>query len=534
MSNLEDDAKEKIKQQIARKIKEKKIEQFGYDFTPYKSRIGGLSWQEKLERAIIDNPEVMEFFIPAANSSGKTQMMSYLAVAILNGQHPICERFKHKQSIHIVMVTEDKGVLRDTVQRKFEEMTNGELTARGFLNKDRYKITCHDQILKTVTHLKTRNILTFSSTKEGATGLVGVRPDVLLCDEPVAEDVYKELAVRTTEEGTIFIQSATIVSSKHVWLTNLCQDILKNPTKSRMVITASMLENPFVPMDKIDHLREVYGETSTDYRVRVLGELHIVGGRVLDGIENCIVSNDYIPTDYTLEEAHDPKNFIWVESCDYGVGETDPTFIGYFKCYTNGEIVMEKEIVMYQKPYDEWIAAMLKARQELDMPYYYDSVLDANSPYLDVITGIHVRKPHRSIGDRSYLARKTGMNTTEILVNAFARRKIFTQPSSGDKIENGIVVVQNLITNKKLLIKERCENAIYMGKSWVMKVSDTTGKNVYHSPHDHIGDILRYMCEAVPNNQFVMRMKEAETYYNKSKAYTRSDRLRDQKKRYNF
>jgi hypothetical protein len=534
------DEKAKLKSQIEAKIAqlkrkedEKKVAKYGHCFTPYTNRGGSRSWQQELDYLLETDHNIMEIFVPASNSSGKTCFLAYLAVAMLNGTHPICERFRHKKSIHIHIVADDKQVLKTTIQAKFEEITLGEITTRGFANRDRYKIISHNEILSALTHKDTTNYITFSSTKEGSTGLVGVRPDILLADEPVSEAIYNELVVRTTEKGSLFIQFCTAVDTKHVWIVQLCKNLLQKPDPQRKVITARMIDNPYVPMEKIEHLAQVYGENSNQYKVRVMGELKIIGGLVLDGFDKCIVPNDYYPPEY--ENGADRKNFIWVEACDYGVGKSDPTLIGYFKCYKNGLIVMEKEIVLYEARLSEWIQAILEARYALDMNYYIESDRINTGIYFDPETGIEVRKPHISIGDKSYLYRKSGMDTERILANDLARRKIFTKPASGAKIENGMVILKSMIAERHILFKESCRHSIDMMSKWVMKVNEKNGKEEYNSPHDHIGDVLRYMLEAIPSNQYVSRIKENDEFFEKQKLVG-MERLKDyrRKQKYNL
>lgn len=529
MSNEE---KEILKAKIQRKINEKLVESQGHCFVPYTNKDGSFSWQQELDLLLSESNGIREIFVPACNSAGKTIFLAYLITGVLNGTHPICKKFTDKNSIHIHIICEDKGVQKTTLQAKLEEITLGEISSRGFGNREKYKMTSHNEVFSSITCRKTGNYVTFGSLKEGSTGLVGIRPSILLSDEPCSKQIYEELCVRTTEKNALFIMCATVVNNKHGWIIGACKEILESKPKSRKVITAKMIDNPYVTEDAIAHVGEIFGVDSAQYKVRVMGELLLVDGLVLNGFDKCIVPNNYVPCEYEAS-VNKYRDYIWAESWDFGIGAGDPTLIGFFKCYTNGLIVQEDEVCLYEKTLDEWIDAVLAKRFELDMDYMTDGYRAAGA-ILDTRTGYEVRKPTICVGDKSYLARKAGVNTASRIKTEFAKRNIFIQPASGDRIELGIPVIQSLVKSKALLVKERCIKCADMAINWVAKVSEKDGKASYNSPYDHYGDILRYLIEKIPNNSFVASIKANESFIQNQSAGTVKERLAQAKKYYNF
>ena len=107
-------------------------------------------------------------------------------------------------------------------------------------------------------------------------------------------------------------------------------------------MTARMADNPHVPMSKIQYYRDKYGEDSPIYRVRVMGSIEVVTGVVYEGIEKCLVSNDYIPEEYRgLSKSALDSRFIWAEAQDYGISKKDPTMVIFCKIWDNVNVCIQ-------------------------------------------------------------------------------------------------------------------------------------------------------------------------------------------------
>lgn len=378
-------------------------------FSNYYKKDGSKSWQHDLDD-LLGDPEVEEVYVMAANSCGKSFKISMLIAQIINNDHPFCKNFN--EPIHVHVIVKDHGVQKNTIQKELEKITEFEISGiDGAYSKSKYKINVHGGVIKEIIHLENKNRVTFSSSEKGATGLVGVRPHLLLSDEPFSENIFNELVVRTTTKNSKFCMLATVVESEHAWVALRANQLLETPVKSKRVITAKMIDNPHVPEEKIENLKKTFGEDSPQYRVRVLGCIEMISGLVYDGIESCLVDDLYVPDIYrdaTVEEQE--RHFVWAEAHDYGIGSQDPTLIGFFQIWDSGEIVMADEVCLYEKTCVDWADAIIKKRYELDMPIQTEGYPAA--PSLDIwyeLNGIRIDDPmFNQITNYNAIKRGTG------------------------------------------------------------------------------------------------------------------------------
>ncbi len=476
---------------------------------PYDNRDGGPSWQHKVWEAMT-NKELKEIFVLAANSVGKSAFVAMTIVYILNNDHAFCRMFN--EPIHVHVISKSWSTQKLTIQGYLEKMTdNGISGISGMEDKQRYHIRRDGDIIKTITCRQGGNKVTFASAEEGASGNVGVRPHLLISDEPVSEALYKELAMRTTTENSKFMMLATVAEAEHAWVCVRALEHIAEPKPSIMIITAGMIDNPFVPLDVIEHRKISLGEDSADYRVRVLGQIESITGIVYKGIEKCLVDNEYIPEEYRAMPVYQQaQHFAWAESYDFGVGAKDP-FIGcFFKLWSNGEIVQEDEIILFDESPEAWANAIHKKRKELDLPFKMDGQMLPNgrvSPHHVFDKNEPVRKPKYCYGDKQYLGRR--VQSTNALSVVFARRKIYIEPSKGDPVNMTLPICQDLVFKQVFKIKERCKFSYKYARSYQTKFTESTGKVSYDSPYDHWSDCFRYLVERIAKlNRYVQDYKE--------------------------
>jgi len=189
---------------------------------------------------------------------------------------------------------------------------------------------------------------------------------------------------------------------------------------------------------------------------------------------------------------------------------------------------------MYENTLDEWVKAIHEKRNELDLPYYtrgyprpnivFDSypeeALNRETGCREIVnrgTGLAVRMPVICVGDKQYLAKKMGVNSSSRIKTSFAERNIFIQPAEGSKVEEILPLCQNLVKNRNLRVKERCKYSINFAKTYVTKFNEQTGKITYDTPQNHWSDILRYLVEKLGNsNRFVKTIKDNLEFAKKS------------------
>lgn len=486
-------------------------------FPNYSKRDGSPSWQHDLDSALAD-PTLREIWVMAANSSGKTFKISSLIVAMLLGDHPFCKMFNEPLKLHLIAPKWD--TFRDTTQSYFEKLTNWEISGTpGLYNSKKYAITVHGNIVRRILNRENKNVCSFSSAEDGASGLVGIRPHLLLSDEPIRQDVYDELSFRTTTKDSKFCMLATVYETKHAWISLKATEYLQEKPDGFKLLTASMIDNPYVPEETIKYYLDKFGEASPQYRIRVLGNIEVAVGIVYEGIENCLVDNNYVPEVYRgLPIQTQEKHFKWAEAYDFGISAKDPFIGGFFRIWDTGEIVQEDEIVLYEKGITDWCDAIHNKRDELDLPIYiyggspvYDVKRDPKDGFI-ILGGTQkmVRVPDLCVGDKQYLAKRISMDGTCRLKNSFGERNIFIRPAKGSKIETTLPVCQDLVRQKVFKIKERCRHSYKYAKSYMLTISETTGRVSYDSPYDHWSDLFRYLVEYIGDGNVYVKAIQDE------------------------
>jgi hypothetical protein len=493
---LTEEEKKLIKREISRRLREAK----GTDFTPYTNRDGSESWQQKLEKLICEK-DTNEIWAVLANGSGKTAYGAYLICSILHGTHHVKEKVFEGKPLHLHIICEDTDVQRLTIQKYMEEQTDYMLTGYAPVTNKDFFVRRNAGIFKEIVNVKTKDKVTFSTAAEGATGLVGVQPDILFSDEPIAQEVYNELVARNRGANARFIMACTAISSKHGWVIEKARDIRDGRLKAKGVhlLSSRTIDNPHVGLEKVEYWKEIYGEDSHEYRVRALGDLILLEGLVFPGIHNCIVPNDYVPAPYKRVVEMGGTPYRWYEAADFGFSDTDPTLVLYAKQYDNGEVVIEDEICIYNGTTQEWCDAIIKKRHELGMPYRNSINI------LDPELGIPICKPYKSVGDAKYLQRRS-RDTGSSLRSDLVARKIFMSESLKEKVEYRLPAVQNAIRFKTLLFKEKCHESLHFIQMHTYKRKADGTQSPDNSLYDHCADCLRYLFQTIRG---VGKMQEA-------------------------
>lgn len=484
--------KEVLKQELMRR----RLEKTGCNIVPYKNRDGGISWQTKLLHYVSDS-NVQEIIVAASNAVGKTAMGAYFAATFLNGTNEaINKRFGKNHGMKLLYYSPSYVVQKDAIQDQLAQVTDYRISV--YSEHDDYKIYKNSGLLKSVMHVKTKNELVFRTSDTGIAGNVGAQPQIIFADEPLPLDVRKELVARNRTANAIFIQVCTTLEIKHAWLLDEARKRLEENDPKYPVLNAAMRDNPFIPEEKLEMFKKVYGEDSRDYRVRVLGELEVLNGVVFDNVDKAIVEDDYEP--------EGNQNYAWAQAEDYGT--YDPTLVIFCKVYPSGEKVIEDELYINQvKDPHEWANQIHKKRDELQMDYYFNSFYNQEVTYDNYLvydnfgnqvlkgTNVPLRRPTWYVGDGSYLNRSFGGPKLSAI---FAQRKLFPTPSKNLKLEVMLPVIQGEIDNGQLKIKRRCKHLINLLERHVIKVNEKTGAIDYNSPYDHGADTLKYLYSILP------------------------------------
>jgi len=474
------------------------------------------SWQHELDDALAD-PELRQIWVVAANSIGKSFKIAHLIVQILHGDCKFNDTIDDPVWVHVIV--KEFKTLRDTIQNYIQTITNYEISA--YTTSKKFHVVKHANTITEIRNIETNVRVTFNVSGKGDKGNVGVRPHLLIADEPFPESLFQELTVRTTIKGSKFLMLATVYHAEHAWVALAAQKILEEKPPTAKVITARMLDvpPPFVDDGVCEHLKNIL--TEEHYQIRVLGSIDVISGIVYEGIEKCIIDDDYIPEMYKgLHPADLEEHFIWAESQDYGIGKRDPFIVGYFRIWDTGEIVQEDEIFIEEGNISDWADAIHRKRADLNMPY-----ITAGVPAVRVMdsyiengvckgTKLYVRRPNICIGDKQYLAKRV-LSSSKLKLN-LARRKIYVQPSKGDKIETTLPVCQQIVKTGCFKIKERCKRSIKMARSYIIKASEASGKYIYSSPHDHWSDIFRYLIERIGNMNLHVRNIQSNLEFEKN------------------
>lgn len=466
-------------------------------FVPYTNRDGSESWQQKAYRLLAE-PDTFQILAVASNGSGKTMFCVGTMLEILYNKHPMCKLWNEPIYVHVV--TESWGKQKETIQEKLAEATKYTFDARGLCSDPNIKIYRHSGAIIEIHHLKNHNRIKFSSAQEGQKGLVGIEPHLMILDEPISQTAYDELVARIRKPYARFLMCCTALASDHAWIIYRAKELLAleaagKPVEGRYVLRSRALDNPFFPEKQIQNWKNEWGENSKQYRVRVLGELEMLEGLVMPDFDKNIVPNHYVPEYARTREFE--NDFVWVEAADYGT--YDGTLIIWAKLWGNGECTIESEKYFAKNSsLNDWVQAYIQGRAENDVNIIYElnefgkQQMRFYKNYPEVL-----RKPYASIGDGKELDKMSKESGTKLEL-LFARNNIHITKSPPTSVTWGLTILNSLLAEGRIKIKERCFNLIENAKKHVYKTSETTGKSTTDSPYDISMDVLRYLIQSYP------------------------------------
>lgn len=509
---------DKIRKELERR---KKLE-YPVNVQPYTNRNGSDSWQQISDK-LISIPSTNEIITVASNSAGKTLYDAYLMLSLLYGKHPACKIWDTPIYVHVICESWDK--LASTIQPKLAEITDFIITPRGVTTDPNLTIYRHSGIIKEIHHKLTNNYIKTSSAQEGAEGLVGITPHILIIDEPVSESVYNELVARNRTAFSKMLLTCTPISGKHAWIVYKAKELIVNPKANSYVLRSRAIDNPYFPEEKLQYWKETFGENSMEYRVRALGELEILEGLVMPSIRDCIVPDNYIPDEFHFHDYERNKApYVWLEAADYG--SYDGTLIIAAKLYDNGEIVVEAEWYKAKGAYaNDTIEGYIDLRQKVGMPIVYDN---SGVPKLYRNNNEIYRRPASSMGDGAELQKgdkKRGLDLRHIL----ASHGIHVTRTPKITIEESLGVLNAIMASGKFKIKEGCVNLIDHALKHTYRYNETTGASTTKSPHDISMDVLRYLIMSPILQPFIQTYWAAQEY--KFRPKTESEKRKEEYKK---
>lgn len=494
----------------------KKLE-YPVNFKPYVNRDGSESWQTKVEK-LLTQDNTFQVISVGANGIGKSAFCAYVALSILYGKSDICKLWPN-EPIYVHMVTESFGKQKEVTQEKFAEITDFIFSTMGTCEDPNIKIYRHSGVIKEIHHLKTRNRIKFSSAQEGQKGLVGIEPHILILDEPIPQEAYDELIGRVRKPKARFLMCCTALNANHAWIIHRAKELLElekagKAAPNRYVVSARSIDNPYFPMAQIENWKAEWGEDDIRYRVRVLGELELLDGLVMPHFRDNIVPDHYVP-EYVRNSDKTYHDFIWLEAADYGSYEG--TLIIWAKMYSSGEIVIEHEWYQAKNSHlPDWVKAYQDMREFAGVPIIYEQRFGDMQPKIWKNLNKVYRRPASSIADGAEMQKTDKANGIK-LRNLFAMNEIFITSSPKTNIEFGLTIVNSLLKDGKIKIKERCVNLIEHATKHVYRTNDVTGKTDTKSPHDISMDVLRYLIQSTPLQPMIQAYVKAQEYTLKPK-----------------
>lgn len=510
-------------ERLEKLLAQKQFNRTGCITRPYRNTDGTESWQEQADKVLCE-PDISEIICALPNSSGKTAYNAYAILTLLNGTHEACKLFD--EPLVIFHICKKYPTQKITTQLELAKASQGEVSALSY-NKKRYHIVVHGGVIKEIHCRATKNVVFFASAEEGATGAVGIRPHILIIDEPISQDLKNELVARLTKTNSRMITSATVISAEHAWMIQHCRNVIAHPEEypRTKVLRGQSILNPYFNPKQLEHWKATWGEDSLQYRVRALGELAVLDGVVLQNLSNFIVTDDYIP-EYIQQRINEfwrrgeyynghNQDFIWLELQDYGT--SDPTMVIWIKAYTNGELVVEDEFFEIDGSIDSWSIGIHKKREELGLPFYYTDKYAGIAQKFEIkdidgkimLEGL-LREPDICKGDGRQLIKRDAKRKNSLL-KELQHNFIYPQPTKSLKVDDTLPIVQSLIQQGAIKVKERCLNARNMIELHVWKEKADGGREYGHR-HTEFTDLLRYAAEAVPNNQYIRAYLSNLTY----------------------
>ena len=139
--------------------------------------------------------------------------------------------------------------------------------------KDGWRIS--DQVLQ----LKNGSIIGFKSVESGAKKYQGAGLDWVHLDEEHPQEVYNEVSIRVGSRKLRIFGTATLLPPQGQvgGVSWMFQSIIKPWLDGKLtrlsIFTASIYDNPVIPISEIEKLESLYPEGSAERRIRLNGEL---------------------------------------------------------------------------------------------------------------------------------------------------------------------------------------------------------------------------------------------------------------------
>ena len=240
-------------------VVEKRNQRF-YQFQPYMNRRNGLpSWQWKfLEHAGDSWGRV----VYSANRAGKSDMGAYEAVLSITGTHPF--RTYPAKGVGWV-IGKDLKITENVDLSKFESLLPKNY--KTSYNKQKNIWYCSNEAAGRSWEVH------FRTAEAGRAAFQGDAIDWAWFDEepmPTKQNVWTEVITRLVDRKGIWWMTATPILGT-VWMKNLID--MDGVTS----MTAAMIDNPYIPTEEIDRLREAF--TEEEAQIRLEGKYVVFGGK---------------------------------------------------------------------------------------------------------------------------------------------------------------------------------------------------------------------------------------------------------------
>jgi phage terminase large subunit-like protein len=229
-----------------------------YRMIPYRNRSdGSASWQSKI---LYNAPNFKGRVACGANRIGKSSIGAFESALMVTGEHP---RYKSPQNGKLWIVGVDSKAVESVCRPAFETMIPQRYKDGGKYNGKNW-----------MWSLKSDGRsweVWFKSVDSGRQKFQGEKLDYVWVDEePLKEDVFREIELRLTDNQGIWLMTATPVEGTK-WLKNTLE-------RSDVYYTmAGMRENPYIPMEEIEKIAKQM--TEDERMVRIEGKYIIFGGR---------------------------------------------------------------------------------------------------------------------------------------------------------------------------------------------------------------------------------------------------------------
>lgn len=330
------------------------------------------------------------------------------------------------------------------------------------------KVTKDNGVLKSISlHNGTEiNILTYD---QGSENIQGANPDwIWLDEEPINENVVTEIIARTRVEECEMLVTMTPLS----WLTRLYEfffnaksQLIKD--KSRVYLVSS-LDNPFIDKTWTEWL------TDDEYRLRVLGSFESPTWLVYSSFHRTRCTTPHF-------DPSDMGEVKYYRGLDFGVSH--PT------------------------------GCVLLAVDKDDNIYVWDEVYRTNTLLEDLASEITKKTWLREIEYtvRDSASKREGIEIAKYWIKTVPADKFSKWEGDVSNRKAGIMMVNQLFKDGKLLISQNCKNLIkefethYYRENW-KKDGEVNKIN------DDLLDALRYVLWTIKKNQVKWKTYEQRLF----------------------